>query len=136
MFRYATHDDTPHVERLVAEFYRRAGQNYHVPYCCADARTNIDQVIDDGFVLVGPTSTSGVVFYPFFANRDFKIAFCVWWTFRRPRELCILEETIACARHQNARQIIVASHAPDHRIARVYSRLGFRAVETHHLLDL
>jgi N-acetylglutamate synthase-like GNAT family acetyltransferase len=133
IYRKATRSDVVAIAKLLREFYSRVGEVYKIPYDHASMIVTVDDVVDRGVCIVGPTSCAGAIFYPFPSNSECLVAHVLFWYFQKRREIGIFLEILKLCKEQGATHINVASHFPKNTIGRFYKKCGLKPVETQYM---
>lgn len=132
-YRLATLHDVVPIARLLREFYHREGDIYGISYDHESTVATVDEVVNHGICLVGPTSCAGALIRPFPYNHQAHIALIPFWYFRNRREIGIFQVLLKACVAAGATHINVASHYPHNIIGRFYRKCGIQPVEVQYL---
>ena len=130
--RVAIPSDIPFIEGIAARLYAK---NQHcfpgIPYCSESTRKYILETMEDprGIVLVSETSMCGGMLVPFRWNTSVLVGQVVFWGFNSHRGVGIIKVMAGLLREAGATHFTVASHWPEFRSARLYSRIGLQPCE-------
>lgn len=136
MFRPATIDDVLFIEKLIRKFYQETGGIYGIPYDVESSVLTIIRCVMDGVCLVGGKSAAGAILGKFPFNKDAVIAWVLFWRFSGTQQIKIFEALLDACKERGATHVNAASHFPDNRILRYYSKLGLQPVETQAIKQL
>jgi hypothetical protein len=133
VFRLATLKDTLFIAGLLRRFYKRDGQIYNLPYDHESCVQSVENTINRGVVIVGPSSCAGALIAPFEFNFRFLIAQIFFWFFENPRECVIFDALCRECAKRGASMVNAASVGPKHGAKKFYARRGLVFSEAHHL---
>jgi hypothetical protein len=131
-FRLAKASDSRFVAHLVKDFYtsKRHDETYGIKFDYDSTLETVRRVIEVGVCLIGSSSCAAAFFFPFPYNHRQTVGYVQFWTFKKCREIAILEHLIDECKKHGATTIWSASHPPNHTIARLYARIGFKEMES------
>lgn len=132
-FRLATHADVIFVAQLVREFYRKSGSVYGIPFDYESAIRTVEECIDDGICIIGPSSCAGAIITPFPYNRRIRVAQVLFWYFRDPKEVRVFDALWVACIEIGAHRINAATIAPEGVGKNFYQRRGMTLAECHHI---
>jgi hypothetical protein len=129
-------NDAIFIARLLREFYSKSGFVSGMEFDMESTLNTIKHVSDFGVCLVGPTSCAAASISDYHYNTNEKVAFVLFWYFRRHREMAIFEALIDACKSAGATRFNAASLFPSNRIARFYKGIGMFPVETIYSMPL
>lgn len=136
IFRRATPADIPFILDLLREFYDKAGDIYQIEFDAPSTIQTIGNVLARGICLVGPSSCAGAIIGRFPYNHAALIAHVPFWYFTKPSGIHIFDALMVECKAAGATHINPSSLYPDNRIARFYSKKGFRSCEIQSISHL
>jgi len=133
-FRLATVKDTLFIAGLLRRFYKRSGSSlYHIPYDHESCVLSIEDTINRGVVMIGPSSCAGALIVPFPFNFNIQVAQIFFWFCEDKREVGVFDALLKECANRGAAVVNAATLAPDHGGKRFYARRNLAPVEVHHL---
>ena len=122
--------------RLARKFFHQSwGKGYDIPFDPESAMQTIDALIENGIMLVGPTSYAGAILTPCMWNHEFTIATVITWYFESPREIRIFDALMEECRKAGATHFVSASNEGS-PIGRYYNRKGLTIRESAYMCQL
>lgn len=132
IYRKAKPEDVVFIARLLREFYTKVDA-YGIPYDHASMIVTVDDMVDRGICLVGPTSCAGAFVTPFPSNSNYTVAHILFWYFQKKREIGIFLELLKQCKEQGVTHVSCSSHFPKNTIGRFYKKCGLKPVEIQYM---